>query len=100
MSGVVAFQNLRDRMETGVRRWAAANRSDPFAATVARSHIANGICESRAQLAGQDRRAGELAFYSARPVQRTHPAPESLNGRFSDGTREYTTTEYNNLVRP
>jgi hypothetical protein len=65
------------------KRYALADKSDPFAFSRAMSHMKNGVCGFLNN--GQD------AFYTADPIQVTRTLP--------DGTK-YAAVEYVNRVRP
>lgn len=72
----------RRRMEAGARRWAAANKSDPFAFDTAMSLIKSGI---------SDIKDGRECFCDAEPYLETRKTPTG---------EEYTATAYKNMKRP
>jgi hypothetical protein len=73
-----------DRRIEAAKRYAQADRSDPFAYARAMTHISNGIA---AHFTGQ----GKESFYDADKAQETRKLPDG---------REYQATIYKNVVRP
>jgi hypothetical protein len=73
-----------DRAIEGARRYAAADRSDPFALRRALTHVANGIATGFTQ-------NGEEATYNAEAYQEKRWLPKG---------EEYTVTAYRNMRRP
>lgn len=67
----------------GAQRYAAADKSDPFAFSRAMTHIRNGICKTRPD--------GEAADYDAEMASEMRKLP--------DGT-EYQVSIYRSLKRP
>ncbi len=65
------------------RRYAIADKSDPFTLARAMSHLRSGIASFNND--------GEPAFYRADPVAETRKLPDG---------RTYTATAYRNLARP
>lgn len=92
-----AQHTLRQRQVAGAKRYAEANRSDPFALNVALSHIKNGICDPRPALHAKDPDAGKEAHYDATPISVKRRLAPGLE--FSNGTNEYHVTEHKNMVR-
>lgn len=75
------------RRVAGARRYAEADRSDPFAFARAMTHLSNGIAAYG--------KKGEEQFYDAVETQETRVLPAA------DGKRvEYQATVYTNRVRP
>jgi hypothetical protein len=72
-----------DRIDA-IYRYAAADKSDPFAFNRAMSHLRNGICEGRND-------AGELLTYNAE---------ETYEERVTAAGAKYRVTVYKNCVRP
>lgn len=75
-------QEKRRRMEAGAKRWADANKSDPFAYQTAMSQIKNGIA---------DIENGRDMFFDADPYLETRVTPTGV---------EYQAQAYKNLRRP
>jgi hypothetical protein len=80
---------LRMRMDEGARRYAAADKSDPFAYARARTHMKNGI-------AGLAQNGGD-AFYDATEDTETRKLPNGPDGK--EGA-EYQAVVYRSRVRP
>lgn len=76
------------------RRYAAADRSDPFAFGRAMAHIKNGIADDR-----KDRDQPVTAcHYDAEETQERRSLPTGIT--FSDGTSDYVVPAYKNVKRP
>lgn len=75
---------MADRRIEAAYRYAAADRSDPFALNRALTHVENGV-------AGFFDANGKETFYNADPYQETRHLPDG---------REYHVTVYKNVVRP
>ncbi len=93
---------LRMRMIAGAKRYAAADRSDPFALCVAMSQINNGIAGIRSSDSdmygrGKGPKAGD-AFFSVDSKRETMELAPGLE--FSDGSRKWFEIGYRNQVRP
>lgn len=73
------------------RRYAAADRSDPFAFGRAMAHIKNGI-------AADIKDKSEAAHYDAEETQERRSLPTGIT--FSDGTSDYVVPAYKNVKRP
>ena len=82
---------LHSRMIEAAQRYAAANKSDPFALNVALSHISNGISNIRSD-------NGKPAYYDADVHSEMRSLPEGVV--FATGKTEYSATVYRNVVRP
>lgn len=80
----------RNRYIESARRFAAADRSDPFAFSRAMTHIDNGICSALGD--GMD------AIYDATETTETRKLPDGIT--LSDGSREFQVAAYRNVVRP
>ena len=86
------LQRQRETMTAAARRYAAANKSDPFAYSRAMSHLKHGVASF---IRGHSDPAHGLdwndsAFYDAQPVAETR--------KTADGA-EYTITTYRNIKR-
>lgn len=77
------------RMVAGARRYAEADKSDPFALRRALAHIRSGVATL-----GEN---GELP-YDATPATETRKLPPGY--MFSDGGTEYPATVFKSVVRP
>jgi hypothetical protein len=75
---------MDDRRIEAAKRYAFADRSDPFAFARCMTHISNGIAAHFIQ-------DGKDAFYNADAFQETRMLPDG---------REYQATVYRNMVRP
>lgn len=84
--------NLVRDMIQGARRYAQADKSDPFAFSRAISHINSGVARPSFDQNGHR----HDAHYDAQEAQekRTSSRP------FSDGSTEYTVTVYRDMKRP
>lgn len=79
----------------GAKRYAQADRSDPFAFSRAVSHINNGICKPYLH---EKRRVMIDCDYDARGTTETR---ELIDGvLFSDGTTAFKVVEWRGRVRP
>lgn len=79
-------------MIEGAKRYARADRSDPFSFNRAMSHIDKGICGTG------EAEDGRPFYYDAqRTSERQYLEPGCV---FSDGTNEYVIEAYKNVVRP
>ena len=72
------------KYDEAAKRYAEANKSDPFAYRRAKAHLLNNV----ASYANQQ---GQAAYYDAEPFTETRVLP--------DGT-EYPATVYRNIIRP
>lgn len=75
----------RARMVEGAKRYALADKSDPFAFDRAMSHLDSGV--AGIGLAGAD------AFYDAEPIQETREIVTPV------GVSQYAVTVYHNMRR-
>lgn len=85
---------MNKRMVEGARRYAAANRSDPFALARALSHVANGVAGYRWQ-ANNER---EDAFYDAKQGTEDRTLPKGQV--FSDGSNKHKVVVYTDVKVP
>lgn len=74
----------RMRQVEAAKRYAASDRSDPFAYARAMTHLQNGICRTPDS-------QHQAAIYDAEPFEETRVLPDG---------REYHATVYRNVVRP
>jgi|6_EtaG_2_1085325.scaffolds.fasta_scaffold01404_1 hypothetical protein len=92
---------MKARMIEAVKRYALAEKSDPFAFSVAMSAIESGVSGVRADVGDIDpknRGAGKEAFYDASAVTVTKRLEDGQV--FSDGSFEYQMIGWRNRVRP
>lgn len=80
----------RQRFIAAAKRYAAADRSDPFAYNRAMTQIDNGIACSL--------RDGADAIYDAVESHETRALPAGTT--FSDGTSQWSVPVYRNMTRP
>lgn len=80
----------RARYIDAARRYAAADRSDPFAFNRAMTHINNGIASPLGN--------GSDATYDAVEATETRTLPAGLS--FADGSNEWQVPAYRNVTRP
>jgi hypothetical protein len=85
-----AKQKFDQRLIGGAYRYAAANRSDPFALNQALAHIRAGIC--------QNTPTGQPGGYDARSTMETRTLDEGMT--FSDGTNTYQVEVWREVSRP
>ncbi len=72
------------------RDWADANKSDPFAYSVALSHFNNGICSNT--------KDGDPGVYHAEAYAVERHLPKGM--ALSNGDTKFTATEFKNMKRP
>lgn len=89
---VGATNARRQRLINGARRYAIADRSDPFTLDRCLSEISLGMLDEV-----QHMNSKKEICYDASPVTITRQLP---SGHFSDGKNEYLATEYRNMIRP
>lgn len=90
MSDAVAKH--RERMLDGAARYAAGDKSDPFAYGRALAHIVQGICDARCEPSKEYvRELGETCYYDAK---------ETVEKRVTADGKEFFATVYHNMVRP
>lgn len=82
------------RMVDGARRYAAANRSDPFAYSRAMSHAANGVSGIRINEANERLDA----FYDAKVGIEKRSLPSGRT--FSDGSKSFEVPVYHDVKVP
>lgn len=78
----------KNRIEEAAQRYAAADRTDPFALARARAHIKNGIA---------DLDADGAPHYDADEVLETRRLPDGM--KFLDGSDTYEVKAYRNIKR-
>ena len=84
------MKTRRERFIESAKRYAAADRSDPFAFSRAMTHINNGIASTLGD--------GRDACYDAAETTETRKLPDGIV--FADGSNEWTVPAYRNMVRP
>ena len=84
------MNTLKQRWTEAAKRYADADRSDPFTFARAMTHIRTGIV-------GFKDRGGE-AIYSADEHMETRQLPAGM--KFSNGDTEYQVRAYRNITRP
>lgn len=84
------MKTRHDRYVEAAKRYAAADRGDPFAFSRAMTHINNGI----ASVLGD----GRDATYDATESTETRKLPNGIT--FADGSSEWSVPAYRNMVRP
>ncbi len=80
---------LRERMEQGARRYARADRSDPFALNRALSHLDSILAVE------QFDKHGRPLWYDAKPV-----TVEYTSSDHASESKLYYKVEYRDVVRP
>jgi hypothetical protein len=84
------MKTRHERYVEAAKRYAAADRSDPFAFSRAMTHINNGVASALGD--------GRDAAYDATETTETRRLPDGL--KFMDGSNEWNVPAYRNMVRP
>jgi len=86
--------NTQQKMLNGARRYAAADRSDPFALARCMSGIKHGLCDPYV-----DKNGNTIdCHYDARETTKTCALPLGIT--FRDGSSEYKVRDFISMVRP
>lgn len=94
----VFYLSVFARRTQGARRFADANKSDPYAFNRAMTHIRNGICEP---FVNEDKKLVQ-AIYDADTYPTTQPIDERWAPllKLRPGTTTMQTTAFRNVQRP
>jgi hypothetical protein len=87
---------LNSRLISGAKRYALADRTDPFAYARAVTHIKNGVAStSRPESPDYDLAPGTSAYYNADIGLEYRSATRANGSKF-----EWTVMSFRNVVRP
>lgn len=78
------------------KRYAASEKSDPFALNRAMAHIRNGIVGFQVDKNGKP--TAEKAWYDADHFQETRSLPDGMS--FSNGDKTYLVDAWKNITHP